>query len=149
MYAEHHQVEQGSSIYKVKTFIYKLRWSVEMDDFHIGEKRQMKRNVITATIFVCSVVSLHVQATNSIQLRRGTGSVTLVTASTGSYSLTFPSSGGSSNQVFTTDGSGTLSWTTPSGGGASLDDLTDAVLKSQPFDQYSIAIGVGWSGLEN
>jgi hypothetical protein len=56
MYAEHHQVEQGSSIYKVKTFIYKLRWSVEMDDFHIGEKRQMKRNVITATIFVCSVV---------------------------------------------------------------------------------------------
>jgi len=33
------------------------------------------------------------------------------------YTLTFPSTGGTSGQVLTTNGSGTLSWTTVSGGG--------------------------------
>lgn len=103
----------------------------------------MIQSLFVAIILICCTESIHAQAINSIQLRRGTGNITLVSATTGSYSLTFPSTAGSSNQVLTTDGSGTLSWTTPSGGGTSLDDLTDAVLKSQPFDQYSIAIGVG------
>jgi len=43
----------------------------------------------------------------------GTVSVTAPASVTGSYTLTLPTSAGSSNQVLTTDGSGNLSWTMP------------------------------------
>jgi len=43
----------------------------------------------------------------------GTVSITAPASVTGSYTLTLPTSAGSSNQILTTDGSGNLSWTTP------------------------------------
>jgi hypothetical protein len=103
----------------------------------------MMKNLLAALLcaVVCSVVVTAQSANNAIQLRRGSGALTLNASSGGSYSLTFPSSDGTVGQVLSTNGSGTLSWSS-AGGAASLDDLTDAVMQSQSWGSYSIGLGV-------
>lgn len=63
-------------------------------------------------LFVLCVRSASLAQTNTIQLRNGASSTTIVAPTGGSYTLTLPSSSGTSGQVLTTNGTGTLSWTT-------------------------------------
>jgi hypothetical protein len=51
-------------------------------------------------------------------------------AAAGSWTMTLPSSAGSSGQVLSTNGSGVLSWATASGGATKIDDLSDAASSS-------------------
>lgn len=90
---------------------------------------------------VCSTVVNAQSSNNAIQLRRGSGSITLIASSSGGYSLTFPSSDGTAGQVLSTNGSGTLSWSAAGGGAISLDALTDAVRKGD-VDGDNIGLGV-------
>lgn len=62
------------------------------------------------------------------------GVVTLGTSSTSSYSLTFPSSSGSSGNYLINDGSGGLSWGSPS-----LTGFTAAINTSSPNDVVNVS----------
>ncbi len=63
-----------------------------------------------------TVSGLNVQATN-LRVYNGSNYVQFTAAAmSSSYSLTLPTSGGSSGQVLTTNGSGALTWTTPASG---------------------------------
>lgn len=78
-----------------------------------------------------SIVSVHAQR-NSIQLRNGAFSTTLLAPSGGNYTLTLPGGAGSSGQALVTDGNGGLSW--GSAGASSLDALSDAKVGGTGFD---------------
>ncbi len=60
-----------------------------------------------------------------------------------SYTLTWPSTAGTANQVLTTDGGGTLTWTTPSSAG--LTALTGDVTATGPGSAAATVASVGGS----
>ena len=60
---------------------------------------------------------------NTIQLRNGANTTTLIAPAGGNYTLTLPASAGSTGQALTTNGSGTLSWSAIA---TSIDGLSDA-----------------------
>ena len=90
----------------------------------------------------------------SIVLYDGVGDSTATTIKTaanidGSYTLTLPTTDGSSSQVLTTDGSGNLSWGVPTGGTGghdleggvlTIDDDDDTTLQASIDDTIVIAI---------
>lgn len=82
------------------------------------------RSLLLMLLAIASVVVGFAQ-TNTIQLRNGANTTTLIAPSGGNYTLMLPGAG-TNGQVLTTNGSGTLSWTSVSGGATSIDGLSDA-----------------------
>jgi hypothetical protein len=83
----------------------------------------MKKIIALASFAVLALASSFAQ-TNTIQLRNGSNTTTIIAPTGGNYTLTLPAGAGTNGQVLSTNGSGTLSWTTPSGA-TSLDGLSD------------------------
>lgn len=117
----------------------------------------MKKILALASFTVLALASAFAQ-TNTIQLRNGANSTTIIAPTGGNYTLTLPAGAGTNGQVLSTNGSGTLSWTTPSGA-TSLDGLSDAksggtnfsgsiMLGQEPGSlgvnaNYNTAVGIG------
>jgi hypothetical protein len=94
--------------------------------------------------------------TNTIQLRNGANSTTIIAPTGGNYTLTLPAGAGTNGQALTTNGSGTLSWSSIA---TSIDGLSDAksagtnftgslMLGQEPASlgvnaQYNTAVGIG------
>lgn len=91
----------------------------------------MKRVFFVVALFVAvalSTQSVVMAQSNSIQLRNGAYSTTLISNSDATTSViyTLPVSDGSNGQVLTTNASGILSWATATGGASSINGLSDA-----------------------
>lgn len=70
------------------------------------------------------------------------GTVTLQgAAAAGTWSLTFPTSGGANGQVLTTDGTGVATWATPSAGAAAAGTLTGTTLASNVVTSSLTSVG--------
>jgi hypothetical protein len=94
--------------------------------------------------------------TNTIQLRNGANSTTIIAPTGGNYTLTLPAGAGTNGQALTTNGSGTLSWSSIA---TSIDGLSDAksagtnftgslMLGQEPASlgvnaNYNTAVGIG------
>ncbi len=115
----------------------------------------MKKILALASFAVLALASSFAQ-TNTIQLRNGANSTTIIAPTGGNYTLTLPAGAGTNGQALTTNGSGTLSWGSIA---TSIDGLSDAksagtnftgslMLGQEPASlgvnaQYNTAVGIG------
>jgi hypothetical protein len=117
----------------------------------------VKKILALASFAVLALASSFAQR-NTIQLRNGANTTTIIAPTGGNYTLTLPAGAGTNGQVLSTNGSGTLSWTTPSGA-TNLDGLSDAKVQGTDFNgsmilghrttgslslaRYNTAVGIG------
>ena len=86
----------------------------------------MKKILALASFTVLALASSFAQ-TNTIQLRNGANTTTIIAPTGGNYTLTLPAGAGTNGQVLSTNGSGTLSWSSTA---TSIDGLSDAISNS-------------------
>lgn len=86
----------------------------------------MKKILALASFAVLALAPAFAQ-TNTIQLRNGANSTTIIAPTGGNYTLTLPAGAGTNGQVLSTNGSGTLSWSSTA---TSIDGLSDAISNS-------------------
>ena len=86
----------------------------------------MKKILALASFAVLAIASAFAQ-TNTIQLRNGANTTTIIAPTGGNYTLTLPAGAGTNGQVLSTNGSGTLSWSSTA---TSIDGLSDAISNS-------------------
>jgi hypothetical protein len=86
----------------------------------------VKKILALASFTVLALASSFAQ-TNTIQLRNGANTTTIIAPTGGNYTLTLPAGAGTNGQVLSTNGSGTLSWSSTA---TSIDGLSDAISNS-------------------
>jgi hypothetical protein len=86
----------------------------------------VKKILALASFAVLALASSFAQ-TNTIQLRNGANTTTIIAPTGGNYTLTLPAGAGTNGQVLSTNGSGTLSWSSTA---TSIDGLSDAISNS-------------------
>ena len=116
------------------------------------------KKILTLVVVALLSLAYAIAQTNTIQLRNGANTTTIIAPTGGNYTLTLPAGAGTNGQVLSTNGSGTLSWTTVSGV-SSLDGLSDAKVQGTDFNgsmilghrttgslslaRYNTAVGIG------